>query len=149
MVRPGDVLEIRGPYGRFTLSEDADDVLFVAAGSGIVPFRSMWRWISQRGLDIRITLLYASKSLPYVIYRDELNELARRHRVVHTLTRNDDPAWDGYSRRVDKAMLAEVAGSLARKRVYVCGPPAMCEDVLGYLEEAGVPRASVRTEKYD
>src|SRR5262245_5415505 len=83
----GDLLDIRGPYGRFTLEPDATKVVFIAAGSGIVPFRSMWRYIAQKPLDIHVTLLYASKSLSHIIYRDELAALPRpRFNVVHTLT---------------------------------------------------------------
>src|SRR5262249_34090800 len=94
----GDVFDIRGPYGLFTLNERAAHVVFIAAGSGIVPFRSMWRYIVQESLDMQVTLLYASKSRDYIIYRNELLKLPRpRFSVVHTLTRNDDPEWTGYS----------------------------------------------------
>src|SRR5262245_56013162 len=41
----GDFFDIRGPYGLFTLNQNATQVVFIAAGSGIVPFRSMWRYI--------------------------------------------------------------------------------------------------------
>jgi ferredoxin-NADP reductase len=148
-VKPGDVLQIRGPYGIFTLLDDAKDVVFIAAGSGIVPFRSMWRYIDQRRLDTRIALLYASKSLPYVIYRQELEELGQRHPVTHTLTRNTDPNWRGFSRRIDKAMLVDIAGNFSGKLVYVCGPPAMCDCVVGLLQDLNVPKTMIKTEKYD
>src|SRR5579885_1687203 len=40
----GDVVDVRGPYGIFTLEEKAAQSIFIAGGSGIVPFRSMWRY---------------------------------------------------------------------------------------------------------
>src|SRR5206468_2668754 len=110
-----------------------------AAGSGIVPFRSMWRYIAQKPLNTKVTLLYASKSLRYVIYGEELaTSAAARFRVVHTFTRNDDPAWTGYSRRIDPDMLGEVIETFEEKYFYVCGPPAMCSCVVGYLQDFGV-----------
>jgi ferredoxin-NADP reductase len=146
----GDLLDIRGPYGIFTLEENAAEVVFIAAGSGIVPFRSMWRYIAQKPLDTKVTLLYASKSLRYVIYREELATSAAAHfRVVHTFTRNDDPAWTGYSRRIDPDMLREVIDTFEEKYFYVCGPPAMCSCVVVYLQDFGVERARIKTEKYD
>jgi ferredoxin-NADP reductase len=146
----GDVFDIKGPYGLFTLDEDATRAVFIAAGSGIVPFRSMWRYIAQRSLDMHVTLLYASKSVPYIIYREELEALPRsRFNIVHTLTRNDDPAWTGYSRRIDSAMLLEVIRKFDDKYFYVCGPPAMCNCVVLYLQDFGVERARIKTEKYD
>jgi ferredoxin-NADP reductase len=146
----GDVLDIRGPYGMFTLEENVAEVVFIAAGSGIVPFRSMWRYIAQKPLDMKVTLLYASKSPRYVIYREELASIASaRFRVVHTFTRNDDPAWGGYTRRIDPDMLWEVIRTFEDKYFYVCGPPAMCNCVVVYLQDFGVERARIKTEKYD
>src|SRR3990167_11351528 len=39
----GDSVEVLGPLGRFTLPPSLKKVLFVATGSGIVPFRPMIR----------------------------------------------------------------------------------------------------------
>jgi ferredoxin-NADP reductase len=146
----GEFFDIKGPYGIFTLDEHAEQVVFIAAGSGIVPFRSMWRYISQKPLNTKVTLLYASRSLGYIIYREELMSLQRpRFTVVHTLTRNDDPTWTGYSRRIDPEMLLEVVREFRDKLFYVCGPPAMCNCVVLYLKDFGVDRTKIKTEKYD
>ena len=48
------------------------------------------------------TLLYSSRTLEDVIYRDEINAMARRDpklRVIETLTRRQPEGWAGYSRR--------------------------------------------------
>lgn len=146
----GDLVDIRGPYGRFILEESAAHVVFIAAGSGIVPFRSMWRYIAQKPVDLQVTLLYASKSLPHIIYKEELAALPEpRFNVVHTLTRNDDPAWPGYARRIDPQMLLEVICTFDDKYYYVCGPPAMCNCVVSYLQDFGIERGRIKTEKYD
>jgi ferredoxin-NADP reductase len=146
----GDLFELRGPYGLFTLQEDLARAVFIAAGSGIVPFRSMWRYIAQRPLDVCVTLLYASKSLPYVIYREELAALPTpQFNIVHTFTRSNDPEWTGYTRRIDSDMLSEVIREFDDKYFYVCGPPAMCNCVVSDLKDLGVERARIKTEKYD
>lgn len=146
----GDQFDIRGPYGLFTLEADVPEAVFIAGGSGIVPFRSMWRYIVQKSLDVKVTLLYASKSLGYVIYRDELALLPPpRFNVVHAFTRNDDPEWAGYCRRIDCDMLQEVIRTFEDKYFYVCGPPAMCVCVLSYLRALGVERHRIKIEKYD
>jgi len=146
----GDLFDLRGPYGLFTLEQNARELVFIAAGSGIVPFRSMWRYIAQRPLDMQVTLLYASKSIPYIIYRDELTALPRsRFNVIHTLTRNDDPSWKGYSRRIDSEMLLEVIRKFEDKYFYICGPPPMCNCVVLCLQDFGVERHRIKTEKYD
>jgi ferredoxin-NADP reductase len=148
VVKEGDSLNVRGPYGRFVLDRDTD-LVFIAGGSGVVPFRSMWRFIRQTKSEQKICLLYASKSARHIIYRDELEELAREHRVVHTFTANNDPAWEGYSRRIDADMLKEVIGDFTGKLFYACGPPTLCECVVGILSGFGVEGERIRLEKYD
>jgi len=149
-VKPGDALHIRGPYGRFTLEGDGQPPVFIAAGSGIVPFRSMWRYICQTGSKSTFSVLYASKSHARVIYRDELTQLTKAgYRIVLTMTRKDDPLWTGYSRRIDRDMLVEVVGHFEGKLFYICGPPVFCDCVAADLQSLGVPRDLVKTEKYD
>jgi len=46
-------------------------------------------------------------------------------------------------------MLREVIGTFEEKFFYVCGPPAMCSCVVMYLQNFGVERARIKTEKYD
>lgn len=149
-VKPGDVLHIRGPYGLFTLDEAASHLVFVAGGSGIAPFRSMWRYLLQIGSTAQVDVLYASRSPAYVIYRSELDVLNHAGcRVTYTFTRNDDPLWTGYARRIDRSMLVDVAGNLTDKSFYVCGPPALCDCVMTCLTALGVERRRIKAEKYD
>jgi ferredoxin-NADP reductase len=125
-------------------------LVFIAAGSGIVPFRSMWRYVRQSGSNATFSLLYASKSRTYVIYHRELAELSEAgYRIVHTLTRNDDPFWTGYTRRIDRDMLADFIGHVAGAIFYICGPPEFCDCIAGNLINLGAERNSIKTEKYD
>ena len=70
---------------------------------------AMLRHLVDEGGGVPATLLLSSRSWDDVIYRDELERLAAGDvRVVHTLTRAQPEGWDGYARRVDAEMLAEV-----------------------------------------
>ncbi len=92
-------------------------------------------------------LLYSSRTLEDVIYRDELDRLDAE--VVHTLTRAQPPGWTGYARRVDAALLAEVAWPAEQDpRVFVCGPTPFVETVAGALVELGYPPQRVKTERF-
>ena len=51
-------------------------VLLVAGGSGIVPFRSMLRHRAAIGSSVAVRLIYSSRSLDDVIYREELMRFA-------------------------------------------------------------------------
>jgi ferredoxin-NADP reductase len=97
-------------------------------------------------------LLCSSRAFPDVIYRDELERLAGAVEgvdVAHTLTRSRPPEWTGYSRRVDDAMLAEVAWPAdERPLAYVCGPTRFVEAVADGLLALGYEGARVRTERF-
>jgi ferredoxin-NADP reductase len=150
-LRSGDGLELRGPVGGYFVwdADDGGPLLLVAGGSGVVPLRAMIRHRQRSGSDAPVRLLYSSRTLADVIYRAELEELGDGVEIVHTLTREQPPGWTGYARRVDVALLEEVAwpagdGSLA----FVCGPTSFVETVAAGLVELGYPPRRVKTERF-
>ena len=146
----GDEVEVEEPKGSFLLPEDdSEDYVFVAGGIGITVFRSMLRYIADRELPYRVTLVYSNRDRESAAFLDELEELERSIdglRVVLTMT--EDPSWEGETRRIDAAMLAEHVGDLDAHRFLVAGPPAMSEAVVNALHEAGVPEERVLASKF-
>ena len=107
-LRSGDELELRGPIGGYFVWEEAlgGPLLMVAGGSGVVPFRAMLRHHRATESTVPVRVLYSSRSLQDVIYREEL--LARDDvRVALTRAWPDD--WSGHRGRVDAELLREVA----------------------------------------
>jgi ferredoxin-NADP reductase len=157
-LRPGDQLELRGPIGGYFVWEAAlgGPLLLVAGGSGVVPLMAMLRHRAATGSTAPACLLYSSRSDEEIIYRAELERLATGGsaargalRVVHTLTRTQPPGWAGYSRRVDRDMLAEVAWPPAeRPHVFVCGPTGLVEAAAAALVDLGHEPARVKTERF-
>jgi ferredoxin-NADP reductase len=152
-VRTGDPLEVRGPIGGYFVWETAlgGPLFLVAGGSGIVPLMAMIRHRVAEDSDVPIRLLYSARSPDQVIYRTELQELATRPgiEVIYTYTRSQPPGWTGYSRRIDQAMLQEVA--LARgeqPRIYVCGPTPLAEGAANGLVALGYEPARIRIERF-
>jgi ferredoxin-NADP reductase len=151
-VRPGDRIELRGPVGGYFVWEPAvgGPVLLVGGGSGVVPLMAMLRQRVASGSDAEMKLLLSSRSWDDVIYRDELERIAGNGvTVVHTLTRTQPPGWTGYARRVDMAMLEEIAPPSAdRPLVYVCGPTPLVEAVANALVQLGHAPDRVKTERF-
>src|SRR5215210_5845811 len=152
-LRPGDGLELRGPIGGyFTWTEaNGGPLLLVAGGSGVAPLVSMLRYREAIGSAIPATLLYSSRSWDEIIYREELNRLSAGPglRVIHTLTRSHPDGWQGYTRRVDAAMLEDAAGEPEPGRLaYVCGPTRLVENVANNLVALGYPTDRVKTERF-
>ena len=152
-LQPGDKLELRGPVGGYFVwtVEVGGPVLLVAGGSGVVPLMAMLRHRVASGDATAFRLLYSSRSLDEVIYRDELERLAANDgiEVVHTLTRSQPEGWTGYSRRIDEGMLREVSWPREeRPRVYVCGPTRLVESVANTLVGMGHDPDRVKTERF-
>src|SRR5207248_7212897 len=70
-LRPGDELALRGPIGGYFVWEQSlgGPLLLIAGGSGVVPFRSILRHRATVGSEVPARLIYSSRSLAEVIYR--------------------------------------------------------------------------------
>jgi ferredoxin-NADP reductase len=153
VLRPGDTLELRGPIGDYFVWEEerGGPLLLLAGGSGVVPLHAMLRHHQAVKSTVPARLLYSSRSLPEVIYHDELKQLNEVEEidVRFTLTRTQPDWWQGYSRRVDRALLQEISWPVdARARVYVCGPNGFVEGVANTLVELGHEPFLIRTERF-
>jgi ferredoxin-NADP reductase len=150
-LRAGDDLELRGPIGGYFVwePEDGGPLLLLAGGSGIVPLRSILRHRERTASTVPVRLLYSSRTLDDVIYQAELDQPASDVEVVYTLTRHQPPGWAGYTRRVDAAVLAQVAWpAAATPLAYVCGPTNFVEAVSQALVQGGYPPQRVKTERF-
>jgi ferredoxin-NADP reductase len=97
-------------------------------------------------------LLYSARTWEDVIYRDELSRMVRedsRVEVTYTLTREARADRPGCRRRIDRAMLADVAWApSAGAQIFVCGPTPMVESAATALVELGHEPERVRTERF-
>ncbi len=154
VAQPGDRLEVRGPIGGYFVWEAAlgGPLLLIGGGSGVVPLMAMIRHRAAAGARVATRLLYSSRSPGDVIYRDELERHAADGsglEVIHTFTRAQPPGWTGYARRIDGAMLAEVARPLGRSpQVFISGPTLLVGAAANGLVQAGVQARQIRTERF-
>jgi ferredoxin-NADP reductase len=153
-LRGDDQFELRGPVGGYfvwTISAGGP-LCLIAAGSGIAPHMAMLRHRDRQNSRVPAVLLYSSRSLEDVIYRKELDAMARRDphlRVISTLTRNQPDGWMGYRRRIDKSMLADSCFPPDQNpKIYVCGPAPFVEDVSTFLVELGHEAIAIKTERF-
>ncbi|MFI5283054.1 MAG: ferredoxin reductase [Candidatus Dormibacterales bacterium] len=153
-LRVGDEIELRGPIGGFFVwrAPDPRPLFLIAGGSGIVPLMAMLRHRRAAMASTPARLLYSSRTLEDVIYRAELERLGSGEdglAVWHTLTRAQPEGWTGYARRVDSAMLNEVAWPKEREpAVFVCGPTGFVEEVADSLVDAGYDPMWIKTERF-
>lgn len=154
-LQPGDAIELRGPIGGYfvwSAAERRNPLLLVGGGSGIVPLMCMLRHRRLSQSAVPAALLYSARTRDDVIYRDELNDIARndpRLTLRVTLTRDREPGWTGAIGRIDlpavQAVLKDLGGPAD---IFVCGSAGFVEAASMLLLQAGQPRDAIRTERF-
>ncbi len=152
--RPGDLVSLQGPYGRFTytLHPDHTHLVFIAGGIGITPFISMLRHMRDTQADIDILLIYANRTEADIVFRSELDQIAAgghpRLKVTHVLS-HADGQWKGETGYVDRGTIERVVtDDLPRRMYYVCGPPPMMTQVISALKNLGIPSHRIAYERF-
>lgn len=153
-LKPGDEVEMGEPLGYFTLRHSGHRSVFIATGTGIAPFRSMLLEHLPKAHS-RITLLFGVRYEEGLLYRDELEHLAKQYesfRFMPTITRPTGD-WTGRIGRVqqhlDEALSIPSYEDQSTLDVYVCGLKEMVDDVRAELKKRGFDRKQIIYEKYD
>jgi ferredoxin-NADP reductase len=155
VARPGDEIELRGPLGGHFIwpGDTGRSVLLIGAGSGVVPLMAMIRHRRASGHAVPTALLLSSRTRRDVLFGDELfaeEESESGFTLALALTREPPTRGSDFARRIDGAMVAEVAGRLPAPPgyVFVCGSNAFCDVATDGALAAGLEAASIRTERY-
>jgi ferredoxin-NADP reductase len=152
--RTGDQFELRGPIGRYFVwtADMGGPLCLIAGGSGIAPLMAMLRHRDRRNSRAPALLVYSSRSLEDVIYREELDAMASRDpelRVVSALTRKQPEGWTGHRGRIDKKLLGETHFPPEQNpKIFVCGPTPFVEQVSRLLVELGHDPLAIKTERF-
>ncbi|MCM0022114.1 MAG: 2Fe-2S iron-sulfur cluster-binding protein [Tagaea sp.] len=157
-LKPGDVVDVGTPEGRFTPALDAASsraYLLIAAGSGITPTISIAKTILREEPLSRVALIYANKTVDSIVFREDVEDLKNAHMtrfsVAHVLSRErqDTDLLDG---RLDRAKLEGFARALFEPAglhgVYLCGPLDMIDMAKSALTDLGVAPAAIHTELF-
>ncbi len=149
--RVGDKAFIDAPYGVFSfLNQPLKDLVFIAGGIGITPFISMLRYIYDQNLDHKITLYWVNRSERNLCFIDELQKMEKEledFKVVLVMT--DQPDWPGEKGRLNAQFMKEYLGNMEEKAFFICGPPAMSEEIARELKELGILQSNIHREIFE
>lgn len=154
-LKVGDTLNVKGPYGKFSCAKRStpQKILFLAAGSGIVPIMSMLRWLADTEAQVDVTLLLSFQTLYDIIYCQELHLIAARHKniklfIAPTRELGVLKQWTGLLGRINEKMLNALVPDLPERAVYLCGPDAFMEDCKYYLQKLKLPAEHLFCESF-
>jgi NAD(P)H-flavin reductase len=146
----GTEVRIQGPFGLFVV-KDEPEIVLVATGAGIAPFRSQALSLLQELSDKRpLHLLFGVRRREDFFWMNEFRALAQQYKNFHfhpTLS-GDDVSWDGLRGRV-QSHLPNIVSRQTASGIYICGAPEMVKDVKDTcINVLGMPKAQVHAEGY-
>lgn len=151
-VTPGTRAYLEGPHGNLVVAgRDEPGIALIGAGVGIAPLLGILRQLHHERDRRPTLLLYGSRVIDHILYREELEALARDHgtELLHALSQPPE-GWQGRKGRIDAALVRDVfAGPDKKDWLYVlCGPPAMMAVVEDTLIGLGVPARQILSERF-
>lgn len=147
VARPGDVLEYRGPIGRWFTWDGRTPSLCVAGGTGVVPVVSMLRHARRLDVEDRLRVVVLAQTWDRLPYAEEL----RAAGAFVALTRENLPeAGPDGGERVAAPPYPDEVAHLAEgvERAYVCGSVGFASWATRLLGELGVRASTVRVEQF-
>ena len=157
-LRPGDVLEVMTPTGRFCTRLDpanAKRYVAIAAGSGITPVLSLLATTLQAEPRSQVTLLYGNRTTSSIMFGEELQDLKNRYpdrfSLLNFLSREQQQA-ELLSGRIDRQRLTRLLAVLLPPgdvdEWFLCGPFDMGRDARLALTGCGVPAERIHQELF-
>jgi NAD(P)H-flavin reductase len=139
--RPGDVVGVRGPFGRGwgTDRMAGRDVVIVAGGIGLAPLRPLVATALARRPELgRVALLYGGRTPDHLLYPQQLHAWRSRFDldVLVTVDRAD-AGWYGEV-GVVPTLVRRLALDPANTVAYVCGPEVMMRFTAQALADHGL-----------
>ena len=119
----GRQIRITGVWGDFTLPKDPKQkVLLVGGGVGVTPFMSHLAWLKHTGQVRDIVLVYSNRTMNDAINLDEYKSIAKV--ILHEGVLTNEA-------------LKNYVGDIAKRQVYVSGPPVMVDAVTKQAQQLG------------
>ncbi|HVP54613.1 MAG TPA: FAD/NAD(P)-binding protein [Candidatus Eisenbacteria bacterium] len=146
LLKRGDMLGIRGPFGTHWPVEDATgrDVVIVAGGIGLAPLRpALYRLMAQREKYRKIVLLYGTRTPEDILYRHELEHWRGKFDLeIQVTVDRAASSWRG-NVGVVTTMIPRAPFDPSNTAAFICGPEVMMRFTAMELQKRGV--ATVRT----
>lgn len=155
-LRPGDVIEVMTPAGRFGTPVAAGaerHVGCLAAGSGITPVLSIVASILRTEPASRVSLVYGNRTSNDVMFLEELADLKNsypsRFTLLHVLS-GEPQLSDLLTGRIDEDKVNILLDGLCKDvdEWYLCGPLGMVSTVRAALVAGGVASTVVHSELF-
>lgn len=157
-LKPGDVLEVMPPVGKFNTElhpGQQKNYFAFAAGSGITPVISLIKTTLAMEKNSRFTLVFGNRNRGSVIFFEELesikNQYMERFSLVHILSRERTDTELNFG-RIDAGKLEDLnrlEDFSGVDEFFICGPEEMIFTVKAFLEKKGIGKKNIHFELFN
>jgi ferredoxin-NADP reductase len=150
----GTEITLGGPFSSFTHHSDTSRPgVFLPAGVGITPFRSMILHASRSALPHRLQLFYSNGRPEDAAFLHELEGIEKentRFQLIGTMTKMEksNQKWGGKTDSLDKQMLSESMDDLKNSTCYVAGSPTRVSGIGRALSDLGISEDIIQSEQF-
>lgn len=124
---------------------DRKNVIALAGGVGVTPFRSIAKAIIDGDVDCNLTLIYGANTYEEIVYKDEWKELETtsngRFKVVFVIANED---VDGCERGFITLDIIRKYADIETASLFISGPDAMAAHIQSILEPLNLKKKYVR-----
>jgi Na+-transporting NADH:ubiquinone oxidoreductase subunit F len=155
-LKPGDKVNVYGPFGDFFAKNTQAEMVFVGGGAGMAPLRShIFDQLLRLNSKRKISYWYGARSLREMFYAEEFEELARTYSNFQWHVALSDPLpednWTGHKGFIHKVLFDNYLKEHEAPEeceYYMCGPPMMTKAVIDMLLELGVERDNILLDDF-
>lgn len=137
-----------GPSGRFKLPKNLfSELVFIATGTGIAPFISMFYDLFGRNYTRKINLYFGLRNENELFFIDILEKFKQEFKNFSYKLCFSQPSLDWKEPKGRVTNLLDIK-NFGNKQFFVCGNPYMIEDIIRILKSAGVSDSCIFYEKF-
>ncbi|MCW2118380.1 NADH:ubiquinone reductase (Na(+)-transporting) subunit F [Flavobacterium sp. 7A] len=156
-LKPGDKVNIAGPFGDFHIKPSKKEMIYIGGGAGMAPLRShlfhLFHTLKEK--DRKVSFWYGGRSSKEVFYTNEYKEIEENFTNFHYNIALSEPLpednWTGYTGFIHNVLFENYLKEHEAPEdieYYICGPPMMNAAVLKMLDQLGVPAENIAFDDF-
>lgn len=155
-LKPGDTIDVYGPFGEFFARETDNEMVFIGGGAGMAPMRShIFDQLKRLNATRKISFWYGARSVREAFYTEEFDKLAEENENFEWHLALSDPLpednWEGLTGFIHNVLLENYLKDHEAPEdceYYMCGPPMMNAAVIDMLLDLGVERENIMLDDF-
>jgi len=155
-LKPGDEVEISGPYGEFFIKDSEAEMVYIGGGAGMAPLRShIFELFKQRKTGRKVSYWYGGRSKRELFYVDQFAQIAKDFSNFSFNIALSEPLpedhWTGYVGFIHQVLYDNYLRDHPAPEdieYYICGPPMMNQAVFKLLDDLGVEQENIAFDDF-